>query len=252
MSTYDEVPMEASQRRLIICTQNLRDLSKQFKLLPNLHTSGIAVVNINNVIKNTKGVLLLPDLIGNDCIVVQNPYDTRSYELIENAHETFALHKSLLISNVCQFLGASEYKVESIEEEKSENKTGVSGNVKGPIGSVDGQLRHQLVNAVKKGVKQECLFEGHSPDIQSAASFLDANNLLNEKPLTMLLTALSNRNNKMKSFNLETNLLREVNQTLQATASLNLTSYATKIKGELEMVKTYNFNLSHKFCILFP
>lgn len=155
-------------------------------------------------------------------ILVQNPFNTESYDTYEDAAATFPLHKYMLFSHFCQALGAKEVKIEQIDisSEKGSAKYSLQGERCGVKGNIS--VNHEHFEKIRSGLMLNDTFKGGNPDFMTAENVLRKAKLYADPNMITLLEARKITSNPILGRNLTVDLTKETKSNLAIAASIGI------------------------------
>lgn len=120
-------------------------------------------------------------------LLVQSPYNPLLYESADSAVTEFAVAKFMLLTRVCQLLGATSVKVDSVNARtRGQDVSAAAGaRVGGHAGSVG--VDHSLSRNVRERLQLRHTFVGREPDIDGARRVLADNGLAGDTTLESLI-----------------------------------------------------------------
>ena len=177
-------------------------------------------------------------------LIIQNPYDTSDYVILDKASSTFSLAKYLHFTTLCGLLGAREVTVEQIEVKTSTGKQIFKGNLNSPYvaGKVEGQSK--TIEEIRNNIKLKSKFNGGEPNLDAAADHLRHYNLYHDISMKSLIDQRKG-NNPIKSRELILNLSEESKKSFKAISDIKVPLYAD-LQAQIEQVRkeVYEFMLA--------
>jgi len=211
----------------------------------------------NNLLLSEQVYLLVPSSVANDLeekldssgllgpgtLLIQNPYDTSDYVILNKAPSTFALTKYLHFTTLCGLLGAREVTVEQIGVQTSAGKQIFKGSIDSPYadGSIDAV--NQTFKEIRNKIKLQSKFGGGEPNLEEAEAHLRQYQLLNDISMKSLIDQRRGKN-PIQSRELTLSLSEESKRNLQVVADIKIPVYAN-LQAQVEKItrEMYEFNL---------
>jgi hypothetical protein len=185
-------------------------------------------------------------LLETGTLLIQNPYDTSDYVVLDKASSTFALTKYLHFTTLCGLLGAREVVVEQIEIKTLTGKQVFKGSLNNPF--ADGKIEgvNTTFEEIRNNIKLQSKFGGGEPNIEEADAHLRQYQLSNDISMKSLIDQRKG-NNPIKSRELTLSLSEESKKNLKAITDIKFPVYAN-LQAQIEQVKkeVYEFNLTVK------
>ena len=187
-------------------------------------------------------------LLEEGSLLIQNPYDSSDYVVLEKSASTFALAKYFHFTTLCGFLGAREVTVEQIEVKTSTGKQVYKGslNSSGVTGNIEAQSKtfEQIRNQLR--IEMRSTFPGGNPNIEEAEAHLNKYQLLSDHSMTSLIAQRSG-SNPLQSRELTLSLSEEFKKNFKAIADINVPVYLD-LQAQIDQLKkeVYEFNLTVK------
>ncbi len=180
-------------------------------------------------------------------LLIQNPYDTSDYAVVDRASSTFALAKYFHFTTLCGLLGAREVIVEQIEIKTSKGRKlfkgaldawGIKGNIKGQSNTFE---------EMRNNIKIKSTFDGGKPDIRAAESYLRQYQLLSDVSMKSL-TDQRKGSNPIKTRELILSLSEESKKTLSVVSGLTIPNSLSNIQAKIKGIQqeTHEFTLTIK------
>ncbi|NUP41405.1 MAG: hypothetical protein HOY76_31365 [Streptomyces sp.] len=159
-------------------------------------------------------------------LLVQSPYNPSRYEFADSAVAEFAVAKFMLISRVCQFLGATSVTVDNVVARTRDERilTESSGGTVVQSGSLG--TEYALGTSVRERLEVHDTFPGGPADVDGARKLLAQAGLTGDATLESVIDMRANGNRLTK---------REIKLSLTQEAHHNL-HVAAKYSG-LKMVR---------------
>ncbi len=185
-------------------------------------------------------------LLEEGALLIQNPYDSSDYVVLEKSASTFALAKYLHFTTLCGFLGAREVTVEQIEVKTSTGKQLFKGslNSSGVTGKLGAQSK--TFEQIRNQLEIRSTFQGGNPNIEEAKAHLNKYQLLSDHSMTSLIAQRSG-SNPLQSRELTLSLSEEFKKNFKAVADINVPVYLD-LQAQIEQLKkeVYEFTLTVK------
>ncbi|HEY9826775.1 MAG TPA: hypothetical protein V6D19_15140 [Stenomitos sp.] len=179
-------------------------------------------------------------------LLIQNPYDTSDYVILDKASSTFALTKYLHFTTLCGLLGAREVIVEQIEVKTLTGRQVFKGSLNNPFteGKMEGV--NTTFEEIRNNIKLQSKFGGGEPNIEEADDHLRQYQLSNDISMKSLIDQRKGTN-PIKSRELILSLSEESKKNLKAITDIKVPVYAN-LQAQLEQIKkeVYEFTLSVK------
>jgi hypothetical protein len=158
-------------------------------------------------------------------LLLQSPYDTSDYVVLDDASSTFALTKYFHFTTLCGLLGAKEVTVEQIEVKTLAGKQIFKGSIDSLY--VDGNIDvlNRTFEEMRNNIKLQSKFEGSEPDLEGAEAHLRQYRLLNDISMKSLVDQRRGRN-PIKSRHLTLSLSEEFRKSLQVVNDIKVPVYA--------------------------
>lgn len=168
-------------------------------------------------------------------LLIQSPYNPSKYELADSAVTEFAVAKFMLITRVCQLLGASSVKVDNvIAESRTETiESDASGGTILQSGSADIDI--SLSRKVRERLELQDTFAGGNADVEGARSELARAGLAGDATLESLIDMRASGNTLTKR-EIKLSLTQELSHNLQVAAKysgLKLVRLSTNFKRQV-------------------
>lgn len=179
-------------------------------------------------------------------LLIQNPYDSSDYVVLDKAPSTFALAKYLHFTTLCGLLGAREVTVEQIEVKTSRGKQLFKGSLNSPygVGKVEGQSK--TFEEIRNTIKLKSKFDGGKPNVEEANAHLDKYQLDNDISMKSLIEQRKG-SNPIKSRELTLSLSEEFKKNFRAIADIKVPVYA-ELQAQIDQIRkeVYEFMLTVK------
>lgn len=243
--TLDEVPPKKRKAILVISPHELDRLDyipEGSELLLNeqvylLVSSYVTTSNLEEKLDSSG--LLEP---GN--LLIQSPYDTSDYVMLDKASPTFALTKYLHFTTLCGLLGAREVTVEQIEVKTLAGKQIFKGSIDSPYTDGSIEAANRTFEEIRNNIKLQSKFGGGEPSLEEAEAHLRQYHLLNDISMKSLIDQRKGKN-PIKSRKLTLSLSEESKKNLQVVADIRIPVYAN-LQAQVENVRkeVYEFTLT--------
>jgi hypothetical protein len=177
-------------------------------------------------------------------LLIQSPYDSSDYVILDKASSIFALTKYLHFTTLCGLLGAREVTVEQIEVRTLTGKQVFRGSLGSPY--VDGKIEgvNRTFEEIRNNIKLQSKFGGGEPDLDTAEAHLRQYQLSNDVSMKSLIDQRKGKN-PIKSRELTLSLSEESKRNLLAITDIKVPVYAG-LQAQIEQVKkeVYEFTLT--------
>jgi len=152
-------------------------------------------------------------------LLVQNPYDEKSYVPAAEALETLAVAKYHHLAVVASLLGAQELRVTDakVERKNSDTRGAVKAGVKGVGVETDASV--QYASELEAHLKLETDFGGSAPEPDEAMDYIRAHNLVGDHSMTALV-ALRRGKNPVLRYQLTMDATKESQRNITSALSL--------------------------------
>ena len=160
-------------------------------------------------------------------MLIQNPFDTDSYEEASIAPQRFALAKHMYFSTLCMYLGAREVSVEQIDLRTRTGKTSV--DVKGGrLGaSAHVSIEAEELERFRAQMNLRDEFAGGPPDIAAAEKLLRRTGLLADPNMRTLLEMRRDGLNQLLTRKLTLSLSNEAKSNLNVAGRIKVPTFVT-------------------------
>jgi hypothetical protein len=179
-------------------------------------------------------------------LLIQSPYDSSDYVVLDKASSTFALTKYLHFTTLCGLLGAREVTVEQIEVKTLTGKQIFKGSLGSPY--ADGKIEavNRTFEEIRNNIKLQSKFAGGEPDLDAAEAHLRKYQVSNDISMKSLIDQRKGRN-PIKSRELTLSLSEESKRNLQVVTNIKVPVYAN-LEAQIEKVRkeVYEFTLMIK------
>lgn len=185
-------------------------------------------------------------LLEEKSLLIQNPYDSSDYVVLEKSASTFALAKYLHFTTLCGFLGAREVTVEQIEVKTSTGKQLYKGSLNSSAVTGNLEAQSKTLEQIRNQLKIRSTFPGGNPNIEEAEAHLNKYQLLSDHSMTSLIAQRSG-SNPLQSRELTLSLSEEFKKNFKAVADINVPVYLD-LQAQIEQLKkeVYEFTLTVK------
>ena len=254
------------RRRIILVSQNVKiealghDEAGR-NILNNDEVSVIPIEewsNYSDTIKILGGTRPNPGML-----LVLSPYDSFSYSEISESRNYFAIEKMASTITLCQLLGAKSVVSKNIKIYDRDSTKDLSLDIES--NKIHGKLtnRKNDLNYIKNRLQLKANFDGKSPNIEKATSFLEKSNLDTDLVLPSLVEMKRNEDNglnKIKNLTQEISLTESLQQTFNFAAEINFPigyiagNYKSVVKEKIEISITLEINFvyfivnQHLYC----
>lgn len=183
-------------------------------------------------------------------ILVQNPFDTNSYEDALLAHQRFALAKHMYFSNLCMLLGAKEVKVDQMDLRTRTAKFSI--NAKGERHGAGSQVRNESeeLERFHTEINLRDEFAGAPPDIAAAEKLLRSTGLLRDQNMRTLLEMRRDGKNPLLTRELTLSLSNEAKSNLNVVGRLSVPNFV-KLSADYKRVIEEQYDYSLKVIVRF-
>lgn len=185
-------------------------------------------------------------LLEEGSLLIQNPYDSSDYVVLEKSASTFALAKYLHFTTLCGLLGAREVTVKQIEVKTSTGNQLYKGSLNSYTGTGNLEAQSQTLEQIRNQLKIRSTFPGGNPNIEEAEAHLNKYQLLSDHSMTSLIAQRSG-SNPLQSRELTLSLSEEFKKNFKAIADINVPVYLD-LQAQIDKLKkeVYEFNLTVK------
>jgi hypothetical protein len=154
-------------------------------------------------------------------LLIQSPYNPSQYEFADAAVTEFAVAKFMVLTKVCQRLGATSVKVDNVNAKARNEAMQADIAAKTPVQSASVETNLKLEKHVREKLQLEDTFPGGPADAEGARQLLQDAGLEGDTALESLIDMRSGNNALTK---------REIKLSLTQDASHNL-HVAAKYSG---------------------
>ena len=179
-------------------------------------------------------------------LLIQSPYDTSDYALLDKVSSVFTLAKYLHFITLCGLLGAREVTVEQVEVKTSKGKQVFKGDVNSLYakGNLEGESK--IFEEIRNNISSKSRFNGAQPDLEKAEAHLRQYNLLNDTSMKSLIDQRRG-SNPIKSRELNLSLSEESKKSLKIISDVKIPIYVD-LQAQIDQVKKeiYEFTLKIK------
>jgi len=252
MSSFQEAP---SRRRVLIVLpdddygQLLHHDEKEI-----LQQAQVNVIRYDDFLSGDidHGILARLDaqnLIGPGKVLVQDPFSHDIYYEQAEALRKIALRKHLLLSSVCQILGARSLSVRDINVSIDQSVKGAEFRVSAPGRDGEASVQEKLKKKISEEVRLEELWEGGEPDVFRARAYADRYGLSADANILNLIDMMEVSANKLKKRELVFNASSEANRNLSICGNLGLNKIASlKASYSVESSISQDVKLTIEIC----
>jgi hypothetical protein len=179
-------------------------------------------------------------------LLIQSPYDTSDYVILNKASSTFVLSKYLHFTTLCGLLGAREVTVEQIEVKTLTGKQIFKGSLDSPYSDGKIEAINRIFEEIRNNIKLQSKFDGGEPDLEKAENHLRQYQLSNDISMKSLIDQRKGKN-PIKSRELTLSLSEESKRNLQVITDIKVPVYAN-LQAQIEQFRkeVYEFTLSIK------
>jgi hypothetical protein len=176
-------------------------------------------------------------------LLIQNPYNTSDYVILNKASPTFALTKYLHFTTLCGLLGAREVTVEQIEVQTSTGKQIFKGSIESPYVDKRIDAVNKTFEEIRNKIKLQSKFSGGEPNLEEAKAHLRQYQLLNDISMKSLIDQRTGKN-PIQSREITLSLSEESKRNLQVVADIKIPVYAN-LQAQVEKIirELYEFTL---------
>lgn len=176
-------------------------------------------------------------------LLIQSPYDTSDYVILDKAPSTFALTKYLHFTTLCGLLGAREVTVEQIEVKTVAGKQVFKGSIDSPYTNGSIEVSDRTFEEIRNNIKLQSKFDGSEPNLEEAEAHLRQYQLLNDISMKSLIDQRKGKN-PIKSRELTLSLSEDSKRNLQVATDIKIPVYAS-LQAQIEKVRkeAYEFTL---------
>ncbi len=243
----DTIPARKRKALLILAPEELTRLEYEPQGNELLLNEQIHILSLNDELAGSLvDRLESSGLLEPGSLLIQSPYDTSDYAVVDKASSTFALAKYFHFTTLCGLLGAREVLVEQIEVKTSKGKSLFKGTLDklGTKAKLEGQ--RQTFEAMRNNIKIKSTFDGGKPDLEAAESHLCQYQLLSDISMKSLIDQRKG-SNPIKSRELTLSLSEESRKNLKVISDLKIPTYMN-LQAQLDQVKQeeYEFTLTIK------
>lgn len=243
----NEVPSKKRKAILVISTHELDRLEyapegSELLLSEQVHLLVPSYVTTSDLEEKLDNSGLLEP--GN--LLIQSPYDSSDYVVLDKASSTFALTKYLHFTTLCGLLGAREVTVEQIEVKTLTGKQIFKGSIDSPYADGSIEAVNKTFDEIRNNIKLKSVFGGGEPNLEEAEAHLRQYQLLNDVSMKSLIDQRKGRN-PIKSRELTLSLSEESKRNLQVVTDIKVPVYAN-LQAQIEKVRkeVYEFTLMIK------
>lgn len=176
-------------------------------------------------------------------MLIQNPYDTDTYEEITVAPQRFALAKHMYFSILCKHLGAKEVLVEQISIQTRSGKSVLSGKGERLGASVHGTIAAEELEKIHAQMHLHDEFEGGPADVEAAELLLRRTGLYADPSLRILIDMRREHANTLKTRKFCICLSSESKNNLNIAARLNMPQFIN-ISSDYKRITNEQHNYS--------
>ena len=183
-------------------------------------------------------------------LLIQSPYNPSQYEFADSAVPEFAVAKFMLISRVCQFLGATSVKVDNViakgrdKEIRSKSRTTAGG------GSGSADAEYTLRNKVRERLEVTDTFPGGSANVEEARRLLAEVGLTGDATLEAIINMRAYDNTLTKR-EIKISLTQESDSNLRIAAKYAHLAMVS-VSASFERQVKENVNVVLQATITFP
>lgn len=177
-------------------------------------------------------------------LLIQSPYNSSDYVVLDKAYSTFSLTKYLHFTTLCGLLGAREVTVEQIEVKTLTGKQVFKGSVDSLYADGNIEAVNRTFEEIRKKIKLQSKFDGGDPALEEAEAHLHQYQLLSDITMRSLIDQRKGRN-PIKSRELTLSLSEESKRNLQVVGDIKVPVYAN-LQAQIEKVRkeVYEFTLT--------
>lgn len=229
---------EPSNRRVILMLdeEQIDQCYEEPNVIRELDQPGLQVILLPKESDRSLGIIERniisrgQNLIGN--LLIQNPYQHDSYELVTGAQEIFAKHKDLVVTKLCALLGANSVEIQEVRKLKEGKtyiaKAGVESGLKASIdtkqakvgrgGDINCSFNDSQISGYCSSLQDS--FQGGDPNVEMAMQYLESHNLSNDFELLNLIELRADRVNPLLSRTINYSLTNESESNFQLAAKI--------------------------------
>jgi hypothetical protein len=220
MSNLADLPRESRRVILVADRDTLRSARRNPDLVDYLDSEEAAVIEIPGdlgtgdplVQRLSRENRLVPGTL-----LVQSPYDIDRYEAADDAVAEFAVAKFMLLTEICQKLGAESVDVDNLKTESREHHVEGDLKIKTPVQSFEASTVYSEEQRIRDRLELHDTFRGGPPDVEVANKVLAAAGLQSDTELTSLI-ALRAGDNTLVKRTIRLSLTKESSQNLRVAA----------------------------------
>lgn len=222
MTELEDIPVER-RRALVVLTPEDARIARMDQSIRGLLDGGqTAIVELPVPGQPARQGSLLEQLIRLNkvrpgALLVQSPFNPDEYEYADAAATTFAVEKGMLLSELCQLLGAKSVETERVaaSRDKSGSQQGFRGRVRGVVFAA--RVSRDIEKRVRDSLRVSDQFPGTEPDVAEAVRFLARNGLEGDSTLASLVR-LRERRNSLHKRDVVVSLTQESTENLKVAA----------------------------------
>lgn len=190
-------------------------------------------------------------LLAAGSVLVQDPFAWDTYIDAAEAEHVAARRKAMLLSRLCQYLGAQSVELESVAKRSSENAHGASVSAKATavagtasVSSEERSFNDRLLEIVD-------VYHGAEPDIAAARRLLAEHHLSHEHDMVHLVDAVEHASNRLQERTIIVSVTREVSRTLESLAELTSVVLPNSVAARYNRVGTERDEVRARYRIRF-
>jgi hypothetical protein len=179
-------------------------------------------------------------------LLIQSPYDTSDYAVLDKASSTFALAKYFHFTTLCGILGAREVVVKQIEVKTSKGNQLFRGSLDSLYAKGNLKVESTTFDEIRNNIEIKSGFGGGQPNLEAAELHLRQYQLLSDISMKSLIDQRKG-SNPIKSRELTLSLSEESRKTLKVISDLKVPTNVD-LQAQLEQARkeVYEFTLTIK------
>jgi hypothetical protein len=252
---YEKIPNDPQERKVIVLLEGpevesirLNDKTKEKEWLSDSR-SEICVLKWP-LMESQKEHKLISELrnenlLRNENVLLQNPYDSDKYDLLQPDKEDDlyfknAKHKHACFIEVCRLLGAKRVKMEQKSSKNEHTDIFADMKTKLKMWEIDALGNYGLRKKLQQLFEADSTFPGHPSlkiNFQEVQYYLEKNNLCSDKQLTSLIECRNPRNPLSKQ-KVKMSYTGETEKMLRATLGIKFPIGDGRINFNMKTIKT--------------
>ncbi|WP_062529106.1 hypothetical protein [Demequina rhizosphaerae] len=238
MTQFGVLPEDPRARRVVIALDQVDfdgiDMGDSRNLLRRRDVAVVNVEDQQNLAGSLAGELIDAGVLTAGAVLAQNPYRNDDYLPVQESDQAFAIEKFMVVSHICQLLGAKSIEVLKVDEQERNShwSAGAGVGVKGT--KVDATVKGEKAASLARRIELHDQFDGAEPNIELAIAALRSRNLTRERDLVALIDGRTGDHNLLKKRTLEMDLSTESRRLLDIALEVNVPVLPVSAKAALE------------------